>query len=546
MSSYTGNIANLQESARTAGFFSLDADLDGILRRAPLVVRYHKKLYSSLALETARIYYLLDKIGVQTEKIGKTEAVSSISLGPRKIIPTDGAGRVIIPYRGAAGSYRYISARDVLHKKYPAKIFENAIVLVGTTSEGLFDLRAVPMQSVYPGVEVQANIISGLLDNKFPVEPAWVSGANLVLLVVLGLALALFLPRVKAFYQLLIFLSLLAAFVIFNVWMWSLQGIVLAVALPIMLMLSMTMFNLAYGFFTETEGRKKLKHMFGQYVPPHLVTIMNESPDTYGFEGESREMTVMFSDILGFTAMSEKLSATDLKKYLNRFFTPMTKTIFDHQGTIDKYVGDMIMAFWGAPVKNELHALQAVNAAFAMLAAVNELKQHFSKDGLPEISIGIGINTGMMNVGDMGSEYRRAYTVLGDSVNLASRLEGLTRYYDVDLIVGENTYDQIKDAYVCRELDLVKVKGKLRPVHVYQPIALQGQPGENDLRTLKRYHDALDLYRNQDWPGARELFMRLQLKSRCKLYQIYLNRIEWFQSNPVGRDWDGVYERRNK
>lgn len=547
MSSYTGNVASLQKAARSSGFFSLDADPDGILRRAPLIIRFQDKIFPSLALEAARIYYLLDKLQIQTEQVGKSKVVSGVNLGSKKFIPTDGEGRVTIPYRGPFNTYQYISAHKVLSKDVPNDIFENTIVLVGATAEGLFDLRAVPMQSVFPGVEIHANIITALLDNTFPVEPAWARGANLVLLLLTGFFLAIFLPFFHAAYQLLISVGISSIFLVFNVWMWASQGIVLSLAIPMLLMMMLAMFNLAYGFFTETEGRNKLKQMFGQYVPPELVDIMNESQDSYGFDGETREMTVLFSDICGFTTISEKLSATELKTLLNRFFTPMTKTIFDHQGTIDKYVGDMIMAFWGAPVKTENHALSAVNASFGMLDVVRKLKKEFTENGLPEISIGIGINTGQMNVGDMGSIYRRAYTVLGDSVNLASRLEGLTRYYDVDLVVGEETYEQIKDTYECRELDLVKVKGKTRPVHVYHPIALKDKLSDANLLTLRRYHDALDLYRNQDWGGARELFNRLQQKAPSStLYQIYLERIEWYQANPVDKDWDGAFERRSK
>ena len=547
MSSYTGNVGTLQSSAKSSGFFSLDADPDGILRRAPLIIRFKDKIFPSLALEAARVYYLLDELQIQTEQVGRNSVISGINLGSKKFIPTDGEGRVIIPYRGPFNTYNYISAYKVLSKDFASDVFENTIVLVGATAEGLFDLRAVPMQSVFPGVEIHANIVSAMLDNTFPVEPAWARGANLVLLVLTGLFLAIFLPFSHAAYQLLVSVAISVVFLVFNVWMWTSQGVVLSLAVPILLMMMLAMFNLAHGFFTETEGRNKLKHMFGQYVPPELVDVMNESQDNYSFEGESREMTVLFSDIFGFTSISEKLSATELKQLLNQFFTPMTKTIFDHQGTIDKYVGDMIMAFWGAPVKTNDHALSAVNAAFGMLEVVRKLKKEFSKTGLPEISIGIGINTGLMNVGDMGSIYRRAYTVLGDSVNLASRLEGLTRYYDVDLIVGEETYAKISEAYDCRELDLVKVKGKMRPVHVYQPIALKGKLSDTDTQTLRRYHDALDLYRNQDWGGARELFSRLQQKAQSStLYQIYLDRIDWYQANPVDRDWDGAFERRSK
>ncbi|MFO7604542.1 MAG: adenylate/guanylate cyclase domain-containing protein [Gammaproteobacteria bacterium] len=547
MPGYTANIDTLQSAAKSAGFFSLDADSDGILRRAPLVMRHADQVYASLALEAARVFHLIDVVELQTESVGSQQAISGLYLGKKRFIPTDGEGHVIIPYRGTAQSYQYVSASKVLRRDFPAQVFENAIVLVGTTAEGLFDLRAVPMQSVYPGVEVHANLISALLDGVFPAEPVWAMGANLVLLVFCGLLLTIWLPFLSALYQIMISATILGLFLGFNVWMWTAQGLVLALALPVLLLTSLTMFNLAYGFFTESQGRNKLKHMFGQYVPPELVNIMNEAPERYNFDGESREMTVLFSDIRGFTTLSEKLSATELKDLLNRFFTPMTRVIFDHQGTIDKYVGDMIMAFWGAPVKSQVHALNAVQSAFAMLAEVKALRQQFIADGLPEVSIGIGINTGPMNVGDMGSVYRRAYTVLGDSVNLASRLEGLTRYYDVDLVIGEETYAQVKNDYDCRQLDLVKVKGKTQPVYVYQPIAPKGVLGESDIQTLRRYHDALDLYRHQDWSGARELFNRLLLKSAGnRLYEIYLERIDWYQANPVDRDWDGVFERRSK
>ena len=255
MPSYTANVATLQEAAKGAGFFSLNPDPDGVLRRAPLVIRLHGKLYSSLALEAVRIYYSLNTISIQAKQLGQGKAISGIYLGAKKLVSTDGEGRVIIPYRGASNSYRYISARDVLNKNFSAKLFVNTIVLVGTTAGGLLDFRAVPMQSVYPGVEVHANLISGLLDNKFPVEPAWTKWANLVLLIMFGLILTVWLPCLHVLRQALVSISIILLFVAFNLWMWMSQGLVLAMAIPMLLMIMLATLNLAYGLFTQEIGR---------------------------------------------------------------------------------------------------------------------------------------------------------------------------------------------------------------------------------------------------------------------------------------------------
>jgi adenylate cyclase len=547
MKGYTANLPELQRAAGHAGYFSLDADPDGILRRSPLLVDYQGQLYPSLALETVRLFSLVDSISVKTERIGDLTNVTGVEVLPNKVVPTDGEGQVIIPYQGPAGSFTYLSATDVLSGKINSDRLANTIVLVGTTAEGLFDLRATPVQSVYPGVEVHATLIKALLDNRFPVEPAWAKGANVVMLVTLGLLLAFVLPFLRPGWQVTLAAVVAGGLLAFNTWLWQQQGLALSVALPLVMILILAMTEFAYGFIFESRRRLSLKHMFGQYVPPALVEEMSNDPARYDSEGESREMTVLFADIKGFTTLSESLSATDLKQLLNRFFTPMTEVIFEHRGTIDKYVGDMIMAFWGAPVPDEHHARHAVNAALSMLERVRVLRTEFEREDLPAIDIGVGINTGVMHVGDMGSQYRRAYTVLGDAVNLASRLEGLTRYYDVPITIGENTQHQISSDYACRELDLVKVKGKTRPIHVYQPMTMLPQADSTLLEELRRYHDALDLYRVQDWGGAREQFNRLvQAYGDKTIYRIYLQRIEWFSAHPPGPDWDGVFERRNK
>jgi len=546
MQSYTASLSVLQKAAVNAGFFSLDADSDGIIRRVPLVVKYKDKLYPSLSLEAMRLYQLLDKVQVLTEGIGDSINITGVALAKDKIIPTDGEGRAIIPFRGPYQSFPYVSATDILHEDYDQSILKNTIVLVGTTAEGLFDLRAVPMQSVYPGVEVHANILSGILDNKFPVQPAWASGANLVIVLVTGLLLVFVLPFVRPYMKILFALTVVSVLLAFNILMWSQLGIVMAIAVPLVLALTISAINLAYGFLTEADSKSQLQDMFGQYVPRELVTEMTETQKTYDFEGVSREMTVLFADICKFTTISESLTAAKLKELLNRFFTPMTRIIFERRGTIDKYVGDMIMAFWGAPLVDEKHATNAVLAAFEMLQDVEKLKQEFIAEGLPPFEIGIGINTGVMNVGDMGSEYRRAYTVIGDSVNLASRLEGLTRLYDTPLVIGEKTYSQVKQTVTCQELDLVMVKGTSRPITVYAPLCRKSHTTDELWNELSLNQEALRLYRYQNWRAAKEVFETLHAIDRKPVYQVYLERIEWYRKNPPGPQWNGAFERREK
>ena len=547
MHGYTASLPVLQRAARHAGFFSLDTDSDGIIRRVPLVIKYKNNIYPSLALETARVYQLIDKISVITESIGGITNITGIGLSKKRIIPTDGEGRVIIPFRGPFNSFPYISATDVLHNKVAEGVLTNTIVFIGTTAEGLFDLRAVPMQSVYPGVEVHANIVAGILDNKFPAEPAWASGANLIVTAVTGLLLVIVLAYLTSpFKKILFALSVITIVTYFNIWMWTEYGIVLAIALPLLLAFLLSLTNLAYGFLTEAESKNQLQDMFGQYIPRELVSEMTDNPKHYGFEGVSREMSVLFADICGFTNISESLTAAKLKDLLNRFFTPMTRVIFESRGTIDKYVGDMIMAFWGAPLIDEENAANAVEAAFGMLEEVEILKKEFLAEGLPPFEIGIGINTGVMNVGDMGSEYRRAYTVIGDSVNLASRLEGLTRYYDLPLVIGEKTYEQVEHRFICQELDLIIVKGTSRPIKVYNPICRVGEETPALMNELEQSLEAMRLYRLQNWRAAKDIFESLNVAKEKPLYHLYLDRIEWFRKNPPGPQWNGVFERREK
>ncbi len=545
MESYTANLPLLQRAAGSAGFTATHLDPDGILRRSPLILRHGEALYASLALEMARLYYLLDDIGIETASLGGLTSVESITLGDIRI-PTDHAGRVIIPYQGPAKSFPYYSATQVLEGTLKPGVLDNKLVLIGTSALGLSDLRSTPVQSAFPGVEVHANLLAGILANVFPAEPSWTAGVNVVTTLVVGLLLALLLPYVGPLTLLLITLAAMVTLVGSNLWFWHSQRLVLAISVPLLMVAVIATMNMAYGFFVEARRRDQLKNMFGQYVPPALVEEMSRQSDRYGFDGESRELTVLFADIRQFTTLSERLGPTELKQLLNLFFTHMTRIIFEKSGTIDKYVGDMIMAFWGAPVADPHHASHAIDAALAMLQKVEALKSEFRSVGLPEIEIGIGLNSGEMNVGDMGSEFRRAYTVLGDAVNLGSRIEGLTKFYGAKLLVGETTR-QGQDDFVFRRLDRVRVKGKREAVTVFEPLCRSHEASESLLKELARHEQALDCYLGRDWDAAEHRFMELNAEQpQARIYQLYLERIASLKAQTLSEEWDGIYAATSK
>ncbi|MCG5530777.1 adenylate/guanylate cyclase domain-containing protein [Halorhodospira halochloris] len=467
--SATASRPELVEAASASGFFTVRPDPDGVVRRAPLLLGYEDKLYSSLALEVVRQYQLLHSIDIISKPFADAKAIDRVELGGLEI-PTDYRGQVLIPYRGPEKTFPYVSAADVLEGKAAEEELEGKIALLGTSALGLYDLRPTPVGSAYPGVEVHATLIDAMLKGDFPRQPAWAEGADFITLMSSGLLLTATLPFLAPLSTLILVAALLAAVIATNLRAWAAHGIVLSIIPTLAAVTLITFVNLGWGFLFEYRRRNMLRQRFGEYVPPELVEQMAERPDEYNLEGETREITLLFADIRGFTTLSEKLDAATLKSVLNRFFTPMTRIIFEHHGTIDKYVGDMIMAFWGAPMDDPEQRKNALEAAFAMLRETDRLKEEFAAEGLPAIEIGIGLNTGPASVGDMGSEYRRAYTALGDSVNLAARTESKTKDYGVRLLVTEHTREGLEKQYSFREIERVQVKGRNEPVTMYEPI----------------------------------------------------------------------------
>lgn len=547
MAGYTGSLPVLQQATNSGGFFSLFPDMDGVVRRVPLINRYADQLYPSLALEAVRRFMFLSQATLVTKPINSTESIEFLRFGDALSIPTDKAGQMLVPYRGPQRSFPYLPAYKVLANEATSEQLAGTIVLIGTTAAGLFDMRATPVDPVYAGVEVHANLIAAMLDNRYLVVPSWASGANLLLSLVFGLLLVFALPRLPIAGLLLLSGASAATIIAITEWFWSNQGQVLNLAGPLLLITLLVVGNLAWGFFFESLTKLRLKGIFGQYVPSELVEEMSERPDEYDAEGRARELTVLFSDIRGFTTVSESLSADELKRYLNRFFTPMTRIIFNNHGTIDKYVGDMVMAFWGAPVSDPQHAVHAIEAALAMQIEVERLKHEFSALGWQPVNIGIGINSGMMSVGDMGSEYRRSYTVLGDAVNLGSRLEGTTKFYGVGLVIGERTRELAGDIFLYRDLDLIQVKGKAQAVHIFEPVCHRNKASAELLQEIEMLDQAQEAYRNRRWDEADGLFAALQaMRPELMLYPLYRQRITELRQQELDADWHGVYVRSEK
>ncbi len=540
---YISSIPSLQQAAKYSGFINVFPDNDGIVRRAPLVMSYHGAVYPALSLQ-AVLLYLGETAKLVVVPYHNLKKIEGLKVGAR-IIPTDGKGRVIIPYIGRSYSFPYYSATDVLNNRIPPNAVLGKIVFIGTSATGLGDLQSTSVQSPFPGVEIQATLANGLLTNKFSYIPEWTVGANFFLVIFIGCLAAFLFPSLGPRTLALIIFILPVSLLFLNNWIWVKTGLILSLFLPVVLILMIAILNIMYGYLFETRRREHLKTMFGQYVPEKHIDEMLRSNSDFALHGEDREMSVLFGDIRNFTSISEDMPAEKLVEMLNTFFTPMTEVIFKHQGTIDKYVGDLVMAFWGAPLIDHHHAQNAIESALEMQEKVRALNAN-KNNPWPNLKIGIGINTGRMSVGDMGSRFRRNYTVVGDAVNLASRVESLTKFYGVDILVTEHVHAR-QTRFIFREIDRVKVKGKEVGIELYEVICLKAQLTPELNEELTKYQVALDRYHQRNWEEAEKLFHQLcQQFPDMKLYQLYLNRVLIFKNHPPAEDWDGVYVHASK
>jgi len=558
------NIPEIQKQAYSSGYFNTIPDSDGIVRSIPLIMEYDGVLYPSLSLEIVRIALDAKKINIVYDENGLRE----IEMGEHSI-PTDFFGRLMVNYRGRQHSYDYISAIDVYTNRIDPMRVQGKIALVGTSAAGLLDLRSTPFESVYAGVEVHANAIDNILHQEYLSKPIWTRGVDLLSIIILCIITfaILLLPSALFSFSALVTLNLILIFAHYYTMIY--QGVLFNTILPLVAINLLFIIGQALNYFLEIRQKELIKHKFASKVSPAVMNNILASEDDV-LQGVEKEITIFFSDVRNFTAISEALGdAKSLIHLMNNYMDPMSQIIIRSGGTVDKFIGDAIMAYWNAPLSIKNHADKAVSAALEQLhhlKALNaELKANpeFSKvvamaeaKGVPIIDIGIGINTGVAIVGEMGTSSRSDYTVIGDPINLGSRLESLCKYYNSHLTISNFTKAKLEGAYIFRFLDLVTVKGKSEPVEIWQ-IHDFDTPQEDPLyavsyemlqEELNLHHEAIALYKEARFADALALFEALQhkeTKTNHAIYPIYIERCSHYITFPPSA-FNGVFVHTTK
>jgi adenylate cyclase len=551
------NIEILSDALRkghgSTGFFNVESDPDGVVRHSLLVLPYGRSkdfaawdLYGSLDVQAVRLYLGLPD--EQTQLDFSETGVTALEFGPSLVVHPDAIGRMMIDYQGGKDTYSYVSIADVVNRNFPPGTFKGKIVLVGASAIGIGDLRSTPFGGInYPGVEIHANVIDNILNRHFMVRGANQVIADVLLILLFGVPLGLWLALAQP-RSMLFGLLLLVPFS-FLVWSAFLHGRWVNFIVPSGTLVANVGFVAMYRALVEEKEKRKVRGAFQQFLNAEVIRRVLENPDLV--KPRKTEITVMFSDIRGFTSISEKLDAQELAALLNEYLTEMTRIVFAHDGTLDKYIGDAVMAFWGAPIEEPGHATQACHAALEMIARLKVMQEKWTAEGKPVLNIGVGLTTGVASVGKMGSALHSAYTALGDTVNLSSRLEGLNKEYATHILLSETTYMAVEDPLlIFRELDLIRVKGKLQPVTLYELIAARGTP-EGDAPDLEERLELFNLgracYRERRWQDAQIIFEKL-----CERWpedgpaQMYLNRCKEYQVAGPDAGWDGVYVMTHK
>jgi len=500
-------------SVTGAGFINALPDSDGQLRSAFLVTGYDGAVYESFALCVWRQWR---GAGAPRPVIRRGEAggpprltglqLSDANGEPLRTLRVDPRGAVTVPYRGAernlrspgSGRFRYIPAADVLAHRVGPRELAGRLVLLGSSAPGLTDLRATPVSAALPGIEVHAQLIAGLEDNDLGVRPDWSQGCELLLLALVLAAVGAAVRRLGGPAAVLALAAIVAALLAGDLWALAARGWTIPIAAPLVAAVVVGLIGVVANYLREWHSRRSLAQLFGHYLPPERVRAMANDPDRFldvASSAENRELTVLFCDLRGFTPMAEKMAPERLREVLNLYFSRMSGIVHAHQGTLDKFIGDAVMAFWGAPQDDPRHAEHAVRGAMAMIAAVEPLNAELAARGLPPLAPCIGMATGVVCVGDLGSSLRRSYTAVGDGVNLAARIEGLTRSYAVPLLVADTTRASAGELAGCEwaEVDEVAVKGRSQLVTLYVPLPLP--PTGADGQEITAFHEQLGLWR---------------------------------------------------
>ena len=548
------NLPELEKVGAGRGVFTVRPDPDGIHRRLPLVMMVQDKIRLGLSTELLRIATGGGAFAVRTDDAGISGVVVA-----KQLLKTDQNGSVW-PYFSPSSRTRFVSAADILTGKMPATRLRGHLVFVGTSAIGLEDFRANPTGVPMPGVEIHAQVLENILSKNLLVRPNYAVGVELVVIAALGLLVILLVPALGALLTIGSTLVLISGYIGISYYYFHTERLLLDPAYPTVAALLVILLMASANYIREERQRREIRSAFGQYVSPALVSQLADNPDQLKLGGETKELSVLFSDVRGFTTISEsyKTNPQGLTQLMNSFLGVLSDAILHHRGTIDKYMGDAVMAFWNAPLDEKDHAGDSCRAALKMMADVEQLNQQRiadAEDGeevLP-INVGIGINTGSCVVGNMGSGNRFDYTALGDTVNLGSRLEGQSKTYGVDIVLGALTAEAVSDRFAVLELDLIRVKGKNEPERVFGLFGDEEMAENTDFKAARALNKSMiTAYRNQDWTSAfdavgmlREVDGRLGLRLDDYLF-LYETRIGEFRTNPPGKYWDGVYTATSK
>lgn len=579
---WTINTPEFQEKSIYTGSFMALQDNDGKIRRQDLFYRTGQRLGLSfvpaLSLQTylaanpgyqAQVEIDIDPENPEQKIIKSMKIINTETEALIQELPVNGKGQLLINYAGSRNMYPYISAKDLLDDKEDMLIYEkqwhsemsqyvlaerrvkkaeflkDKIALFGATATAVYDLRVTPFDKNFPGPEIHINALSNLFQKQFLKSPREESQWMLWFLVGLGALVTTILAILGPVWGLFSVMLILAIIFYIDYTLLA-QGLIVTTVIPVLMVLFQFLAITLMKYFTEEKKKKELRSTFSKYVSPAIVDEILSAPENLELGGRKQNVSVFFSDVRGFTTISEKLDPQALSAVLNRYLTPMTEIVFNNKGTLDKYMGDAVMAFFGAPIAYDSHPQAACQAALDSIEKLKLLQAEFAKEGLPVIDIGIGINTADVSVGNMGSNIVLSYTVMGDGVNLASRLEGINKEYGTRIVISQFTYAKVSEDFVCRELDRVKVKGKKEPVTIFELLSkrsLQPEP----LKNLTLYHEALNNYYTQNFEQARDSFKSfLNENPDDPVSLLYLERLDYYQINPPPSDWDGVHEMKTK
>jgi adenylate cyclase len=535
------NLKLLSGAAENSGYFNAFPDSDGTFRWSPLAIKFQDNYYLPLSLSLIVQYLDWPMLTLNMAKHG----IVGIKIGDINI-PADETGRMLVNYYGPGRTFPHYSISDIIKGKLSPDTFKDKIVIVGATAIGIYDLRVTPYSSVYPGVEIHATAIDNILHGNFLHRSSGTQLLDVCAIVFFGLLIGIVVPRVKAVQGIVLSLLVLIAFILINTFIFSRYNLWLNIIYPALTMIMIYLGITVYRYITEEREKKKIRGAFQYYLTASVINEMLKDPSKLKLGGDKKDLTVLFSDIRGFTTISEKLTPEDLVRLLNEYLTAMTNLVFKYDGLLDKYMGDAIMAVFGAPLDQPDHAVRACRTALDMMEELKKLQKKWTDEGKPAFDIGIGINSGNMVVGNMGSDMRFDYTVMGDMVNLGSRLEGINKEYGTNIVISEYTYAAIKDALFCRELDSVRVKGKKLPVKIYELLG-EKKDAEKWGTSVSLFEEGLSKYKQGLWDEAIAAFRKvLEVKKDDAPAKLYIDRCEELKKNPSEGPWDGVFTMTRK